>query len=142
MLDNGANIHHEDKKDRTALLWAVHNGHASVVRLLLTRGARKNQIAKFGVTPLIAAADEGREECVRILLEAGADATPRMRYSRNFPTLGPRAIDVAKWRGHKTIVSLLRTYGSPGLSLVHLLNGSQFFYGTLEHQTPRGVFRD
>ena len=39
LLDKGADLESQDKKDWTPLRWAAREGHEAVVKLLLERGA-------------------------------------------------------------------------------------------------------
>jgi ankyrin repeat protein len=62
----------EEQRGQTALMWAAADGHASVVRELVGRGADVTIRSKAGFTALLFAAREGRREAVEALLEAGA----------------------------------------------------------------------
>ena len=51
LLDNGAQVNHQDQYGMTALLWASINGHADVVgRLLAQEGVDVNQGDDDGAT--------------------------------------------------------------------------------------------
>ena len=52
---------------------AATQGHATVVQLLLQKGASHEDRTRTGVTPLLAAAIEGHGAVVEALLAAGAD---------------------------------------------------------------------
>ncbi len=60
-------------REPLALAVAAHKGHLSTVRLLLAHGFDPNLPADF--PPLCAAADRCSVDCVRALLDAGADPT-------------------------------------------------------------------
>jgi len=65
LLEAGASVHALDDRNRTALF---HAGSAAVAELLLQSG-----IDHEGFTPIMAAADRGQLDCIRLLLAAGAD---------------------------------------------------------------------
>ncbi len=52
-------------------------GNPAAIRALLRHGAAPDPADDHGNTPLLLAADRGEAECVRLLLEAGADPTRR-----------------------------------------------------------------
>jgi hypothetical protein len=62
-----------DVHGNTLLSEAAAGGAAAAVALLLRRGAHPNSRGEFGRTPLWRAAFMGKMECVRPLLEGGAD---------------------------------------------------------------------
>ena len=64
-----------DEKTHTALHWAAKCGRADDIEALTAAGAPLNPKTKTGVTPLIYAASEGWDDCVQLLLAAGADPT-------------------------------------------------------------------
>lgn len=70
LVQHGAN---EESKNM-ALIPASHFGHLSAVQLLLEFGANQNYSNKKGTTPLMRAAQEGRENVVKFLIKKGADA--------------------------------------------------------------------
>ena len=74
LVDNGADVNHQDDDGRTPLHWAARKGHLAIVALLLEEGADVNvrSLAK-GETPLHKAAAQGHVPVVRRLLQAGAD---------------------------------------------------------------------
>jgi ankyrin repeat protein len=63
----GAELHYAD------MLWAVKRNHAAMLRWLLALGADPNAADENGHTALMAAAEYGAADCVRLLLDAGAD---------------------------------------------------------------------
>ena len=71
LLDKGADVNAWDSG--TALMWASKNGHTSVARLLIDRGAKLDEGNVAGDTPLGLAAQFGHIDIVRILIEKGAD---------------------------------------------------------------------
>ena len=62
-----------DEKTHTALHWAAKCGRADDIEALTAAGAPLDAKIKTGVTPLIYAASEGWDDCVPLLLKAGAD---------------------------------------------------------------------
>jgi ankyrin repeat protein len=91
----------------TPLYVASQQGHAAVVDALLQHPAIKVDQAMTdgtGVTPLMMAAYNGRQRCVELLLDAGADRTIVTTGS----TFGGKtAVDWAKQQGHEPVVVLL-----------------------------------
>jgi ankyrin repeat protein len=73
---------------------------AAVMRLLIERGADVNAVQAAGYRPLHQAAVTGREELVRMLLDAGADKTARC-------DRGKTAADYARERGHAALAEML-----------------------------------
>ena len=55
----------------TALMLAAHQGHASTVAVLLSKGAKVDAKDKHGFTPLLAAANERYTEVCEVLLDKG-----------------------------------------------------------------------
>lgn len=73
-LDGGAAVDALDpEQGATPLLWAVAEGRAEVVKLLIERGADVNVAGADGGSALIASAFLGYEEVVRLLVQGGAD---------------------------------------------------------------------
>jgi uncharacterized protein len=56
-----------------ALHYAVFNGHAEIVRYLLTKGANLNALAPNRQTPLMLAARNGHVDVAKMLVDAGAN---------------------------------------------------------------------
>jgi ankyrin repeat protein len=73
---------------------------AGVVRLLIERDADVNAVQTAGYRPLHQAAVSGREDLVRMLLDAGADKTARC-------DRGKTPADYARERGHVELAALL-----------------------------------
>jgi ankyrin repeat protein len=65
--------HSAEPDGTTALHWAVQRDDASLVRALLTAGAKVRAANRYGVTPLALAAINGSPTMVQQLLTAGAD---------------------------------------------------------------------
>jgi ankyrin repeat protein len=72
LLDAGADVNAKNTFDVTALLWCAND--LAKARLLVEKGANVNAKSKQGRTPLIvAAAQDGNSQTVKLLLEKGAD---------------------------------------------------------------------
>lgn len=74
-------------------------GKPAIAQLLVTAGAQVNQQDRAGMTPLWLSVHRGCTELVKLLLEAGADATYRVQEWS--------ALDLAKREGHQEIARLL-----------------------------------
>jgi len=115
LIDAGSDIKERDDVGRTALMWAIHEGHGgsreSIVSLLIEKGgvnlceARNNG----GGTALMAAAYHGRESIARQLLGVvGADRGGV--HARD--TYGATALIAAAKQGHESTARLLIENGS------------------------------
>jgi ankyrin repeat protein len=67
LLDQGANIDHQDISGLTALMRAAWNGQAETVQLLINRGAKVYLQDKYGNTALNYAIAEGEIIIARII---------------------------------------------------------------------------
>lgn len=61
------------KGERTALHWAVQEGHLDVIQLLVSNGADINKKYDYGMPPLYEVAADGNTKIVKYLLDNGAD---------------------------------------------------------------------
>eukprot|EP01048_Picozoa_sp_COSAG05_P028915 COSAG05_NODE_9230_length_638_cov_0.543599_1_plen_96_part_00 len=89
---------------------AADGGHTAAVEALLRLGADPNATRDSGgSTALMEAALRGHAECVRLLLEAGADATLR---ATGGGWEGKTALELAEQKGYKKghaeVAALLR----------------------------------
>ena len=76
LLDAGSGIDRRDMMGRTALLYAATGPFPETVRILLDKGAEPNVVdSDEHFSPLMHAAAEGNLDVVKILMEAGSDAT-------------------------------------------------------------------
>lgn len=76
LITAGANVHHVDKDQKTALFAALLSDHERAtagISALLAAGADINHRSQGGVTPLMHAAKFGNLEGIGLLLERGAD---------------------------------------------------------------------
>lgn len=69
LLQHGAN----DESKNMSLIPAAHFGHLPIVQLLLACGADLNFANKKGTTPLMRAAQEGKDNVVQFLIDEGVD---------------------------------------------------------------------
>ncbi len=108
LLENGSGVDTEDEKlHATALMWAAHEGHPDIVKLLIEHGASINKRKKSGETALWFAAQQGRFESLKVLVKNGADI--------NIPGWkGASALEIARKKGHQEIVAYLRQAGADG----------------------------
>jgi ankyrin repeat protein len=90
----------------TALHWAVQEGRADIVRVLLASGARANATNQYGLTPLAGALMKGNAPITEDLLKAGADAKVRV------PGMGPALIAAAHVGNPSVIQALLKAGAS------------------------------
>jgi hypothetical protein len=72
-IEAGVDVNALDEQQRTALLLASFNGHASVVKLLLEQDALLGHRDAMGCTALMFAATGANAETVELLLDAGAE---------------------------------------------------------------------
>jgi ankyrin repeat protein len=123
LLARGASVGaRDDRRGQTALMWAAAEGHAEVVRVLVSAGADLNARVPSGFTPLLFAVREGRLDAVRALLKAGANVNdvippdgpgPRRRgYGGGVPPAGTTPLLVAVRNGHLDVAAALLDAGA------------------------------
>jgi len=101
LVEAGAEI---DPDGWTPLIYAAFEGHAAVVRYLLTLDIDIDAQSDTGITALMAACRNNRIEIVRILLEQDADLDLQNQSKQT-------ALDLAVSGGYTDIVALLGTAG-------------------------------
>ena len=106
LLETGkAKVESKDNDGETPLSWAAMNGHGAVVKLLLETGKVDVELRdKYGQTPVSWAAMNGHESVVKLLLETGKVDGKSSTYRE--------ALSQAKIKGHKGIVTLLKSYSN------------------------------
>jgi hypothetical protein len=100
MIRKGADV---NKPGWAPLHYAATSGHLAVMRLLLDEHAYIDAASPNNTTPLMMAAHYGTPEAVKLLLEAGADATLRN-------DLGLTAIDFAHRGKHAGSADLIAAF--------------------------------
>ena len=104
LLDAGADPNVKGFQGMTALFWAAKDNHTDIVKELIKHKANVNVVdEQFGATPLVLAMSSGQIECVKALVDAGADATIVMKGQY----AGMSALDVALRSGDKDLIKLL-----------------------------------
>ena len=108
-LLTAAAIPAQEPSAQAEALWdAARNGDRAKVAALLEAGVDVNVRTRYGVTALIFAADKGRLEVVRLLVERGADVNAQDTF------YGTSAIGMALGSGHHDIARYLLEHGSGG----------------------------
>ncbi|KAI6219308.1 NFU1 iron-sulfur cluster scaffold-like protein, mitochondrial [Aphelenchoides fujianensis] len=95
-----------DQNNDTALTVACVGGHASLVSLLIQRGANVEHRDKKGFTPLILAATGGHVDCCKLLIEAGCVIDAQSERTKD------TALSLACSGGRKEVVELLLRFGA------------------------------
>ena len=101
-----ADVQLKDEEGRSSIFYAAGNGHTEAVRILLGSRADVNAQSNSRWTPLIAAANDGFLDTVRVLVKEGSADV-------NFAdTGGWSALFYAALNGHAGVVTFLLTEGS------------------------------
>jgi ankyrin repeat protein len=110
-----------DKEGYTALHHAAREGHAGIVRYLVSRGADLEAGSGCGTRPLHLAALNGNYEVVAFLMEQGADINAQggslskmtpLEYAMAAPQLLPAMGRGYALRDRDAIVKLLQSHGA------------------------------
>lgn len=100
LLDAGSNVTAVTDAQVTCLHEAARNGHATIVGLLLERGANPDMaVLRAGSTPLHLAATGGHADAVRALIA--------MAFVNTADDLGRTALHLACLNGHEEVVEVL-----------------------------------
>lgn len=106
LLARGADVNAKSiAQENTALIWAVAQKHADVVRVLIEHKADVEARTNTGFTPLLFAAQQGDADSAQMLLNAGADvneATPD----------GDTPLLIASASGHEPFSIFLLEHGA------------------------------
>ena len=101
----GAEVDSADRYGRTALSYAVWNGHVATVKLLLRAGARVDSADEIGGTPLSYAICNGHNDVVKLLLKKGTQVDSPDDISKAL-------LLSAAEKGHEAVVELLLENGA------------------------------
>ncbi|KAL9083045.1 MAG: hypothetical protein Q9159_006024 [Coniocarpon cinnabarinum] len=107
ILNYGPDREAKDNDGETALMRFIRRRNVPVIKSLIRQGARHTyQTSKNGErTPLVYASEQGYEDIVKLLLEAGADV--------NFQTsFKDSPLSIAARHGHLEVVRLLLDHGA------------------------------
>nr|MCR4623607.1 ankyrin repeat domain-containing protein [Alphaproteobacteria bacterium] len=105
LIDHGANVNAQDKKELTALYYAASGGHENIVKYLVEHGADPNKGNEFKDTPLLRATKRRHDDIVKYLVEHGADINAQ-------DIEGGTALYYAASRSYENIVKYLVKHGA------------------------------
>lgn len=104
LLDAGARPDVKGASGMTALFWAAKDNHKDIVQELIKRHADLDITDdQYGSTALMMAMSSGKYDCLKALLEAGADPTIVMKGQY----AGMTAVDAARMTGDPELIKLL-----------------------------------
>ncbi len=106
LIHRGASVDLRDTNGRTALYGAACRGASDVIASLLSAGAQVDARSNDdGLTPLMAAVKKGHRECIKALVDAGADLKVR-------DAKGMSLIQLATQSKQPTVAEYLKTLGA------------------------------
>jgi len=94
-------INCESSGKMTPLHTAMAHGRVDMASCLIAKKANINAVNSLHFTPLISAAYNGHDQCVRVALKAGAQKEAKS-------VRGQTALDIATERNHSAVVSILK----------------------------------
>lgn len=96
-----------DEGGRTALHWAANGGHTSVVEMLLDHEDKTHSvsIAPHYNAPMLAAAENGRTDALRLILDRRDVNMETLKYQWT-------ALEMAARKGHTSVVKILLERGA------------------------------
>lgn len=103
ILNTGIDINASDKLDRTALMYAACNGNIKILKLLIKKWAKINNVDCKNKSALMTAISKNNRRCVNALLESGADI-----HEKNI--FGESSIIIACRKNNLEIVDILLKY--------------------------------
>ena len=123
----GADINAKNSQNysNTALVYAIFNNDAKMVRTLLNLGADKNTVDTYGWTPLMFASWYGYLEIMDLLLKGGSGSVVSLE-TRTFKD-GDTALLLALKNGRTAAAQKLRWAGA-NITVVNNLNESALFH--------------
>lgn len=106
LVQDGMDINQPNLEDQTPLMLAAQAdvNALAVTELLLTRGAKVNEVDRYGNTALIYAAQVGNLDVVKALVAHGADASIEDKG-------GATALNFAEGNEHFHVTEYLETLG-------------------------------
>jgi ankyrin repeat protein len=104
LIDRGGKVNHLDATNRTALMYCCSGPFPETVGVLIDKGASVNLVDNNeGWTALMFAAAEGLAANVKILLDNGADTTPK-------DIDGDTAASFAAQNGHTAVAKMIEEH--------------------------------
>ncbi|MBM3810137.1 MAG: hypothetical protein FJW20_00735 [Acidimicrobiia bacterium] len=122
LLARGANVNAKDARHgQTALIWAVAEGHAEIVDILIRAGADYRTPLSSGFTPLFLAVRDGKTAVVKTLLERGENVNATFgpggrNAGRRFTPAATSVLGMAIENGHFALAAeLLKAGANPNI---------------------------
>lgn len=132
LLKSGANPSLLDQQNRSTLHYTALAGSPLLANKLLrrTKGSILNIQDTSGYTPLMIAAEHGKEDMVRLLLSWKANTILRNK-------LNHTAIELADWFGHRSLCNVLESYMA---AAGQLSNEAQAILAAQAQNNNNGIF--